>query len=112
MTAVRPCCKQTVNDLIGIDPDCFRPFTEAVTVPFQIFLVVWRHMFFHRRILSEASVQTLMGSDPAVIEEDFNGSVGYPHIDLIFDILIRHRVVHLVYCDVIVELYRGYAVFG
>jgi len=69
-------------------------------------------MFFHRRILSEASVQTLMGSDLAVIEEDFNGSVGYPHIDLIFDILIRHRVVHLVYCDVIVELYCGGTMFN
>ena len=32
----------------------------------------------------------------------FNRCFCYTHIDLIFDILIRHGVVHLVYCDVIV----------
>ena len=30
--------------------------------------------------------------------------ISYSHIDLISDILIRHRVVHLVYCDVIIKL--------
>ena len=31
----------------------------------------------------------------------------HAHIDLIFDILIRHGVVHMVYCDVVVELDSG-----
>ena len=37
----------------------------------------------------------------------FNRCYCHMHINLIFDILIRHGVIHLVYCDVVVELDRG-----
>src|SRR5688500_6468509 len=37
----------------------------------------------------------------------FNRCFCYTHIDLIFHILIRHGVVHLVYCAVLVELDSG-----
>ena len=83
-----------------IGSDCFRPFAEAVTVPFQIFLVVRRHMFENGRVLPGAAIKPPMGSDSSVILENFNCGVRYPHIHLIFDILIRHRVVHPIYCDV------------
>ena len=48
-----------------------------------------------------------MGSNPIMIVKYFNSGVCHPHINLIFDILIGHGVVHTVYCDVIVELYCG-----
>jgi len=53
-----------------------------------------------------------MGSDSSVILENFNCGVRYPHIHLIFDILIRHGVVHLVDCDVVVELHSSGAMFS
>lgn len=48
-----------------------------------------------------------VGSNPIVVIKYFNRCVCYAHIDLIFDILIRHGVVYLIYCDVIVELDGG-----
>ena len=47
------------------------------------------------------------GGNPVVMIKYFNRCFCYAHIDFIFDILIRHGVVHLVYCDVIVELDSG-----
>lgn len=53
-------------------------------------------------ILAAPSVKSPMRGNPIVIIKYFNRCICYTHIDLIFDILIRHGVVHLVYCDVIV----------
>ena len=69
-------------------------------------------MFEDGGILPGTSVKTLVGSDLPVVLENFNSCICYPHIDLIFDILVRHRVVHLIYCDVIVELHSGSAMFS
>ena len=51
------------------------PFTEAVTVPFQIFLVVCRHMFCNGAVLPGASFQTTMGSNAVMIVENFNSGI-------------------------------------
>ena len=63
-------------------------------------------------VLPGTPVQTFVGSNPPVVLENFNGGIRHPHIYLIFDILIRHRVVHPIYCDVIVELYCGGTMFS
>ena len=65
------------------------------------------HVFRNRGILATPAVKSTMGSDSVMIEKNFNSCVCHPHIDLIFDILMRHGVVHTVYCDVIVELDGG-----
>jgi hypothetical protein len=59
--------KHAVYDLLYIDSDCFRPFAGAVTVPFQIFLVIRRHMFEDSEILSGAVMKPPVGSAPPVI---------------------------------------------
>ena len=89
-----------VYDLVGIYSDRFRPFTEAIAIPLQIFLMVLWHMFCHSRILTRTSIQAFMRSNPSMIFKNLNRGIGHSHINLIFDILIRHRVVHLVYGDV------------
>ncbi len=74
-------------------------------------MIRW-HMLKNSRILPGTAIEPPMGSDSPVILENFNCGVCYPYIDLIFDILIRHGVVHLIYCNVIVELHRSSAMFS
>ncbi len=90
-----------------VDSNRICPFAETVTVPLQIFLVIWRHMFRYRGVLAAPAMETAMRGNPVVMIKYFNRCFCYAHIDLIFDILIRHRVVHFVYGDVIVELDSG-----
>ena len=96
-----------INHLTCVDSNRICPSTETVTVPFQIFLMIWRHMFYYRGVLAAPAMETAMRGDPVVMIKYFNRCFCYAHIDLIFDILIRHGVVHLVYCDVVVELDSG-----
>ena len=69
-------------------------------------------MFEYCGILPRTPVQAFVGSNSPEILKNFNGGICHSHIDLIFDILIRHRVVHFVYGDVIVELYCGGTMFS
>ena len=62
----------TVYDLVGIYSDSFRPFTEAIAIPLQIFLMVLWHMFCHSRILTRTSIQTFMRSNPSMIFKNLN----------------------------------------
>ena len=56
--------KDTVYNFIGIDSNCFCPFAETVTVPLQIFLVIWRHMFEYCGILpSYKSIKNILTAD-------------------------------------------------
>ena len=64
-------------------------------------------MFHYRGVLAAPAMETAMRGNPVVMIKYFNRCFCYAHIDLIFDILIRHGVVHFVYCDVIVELDSG-----
>ena len=57
-------------------------------------------------------MDSFMGCNSIVMIENLNGCICYSHIDLIFDILMRHRVVHFVYSDVIIELYDGFFPFA
>ena len=68
------------------------PFTEAVTVPFQIFLVVCRHMFCKGAVLPGASFQTTMGSNAVMVVKNFNRGICYPYINFLFDVFIRNGV--------------------
>ncbi len=67
-------------------------FTEAVTVPFQILLVVCRHMLSNGAVLPRASFQTMMGSNAVMVVENFNRGVCYPYINFLFDVFIRNGV--------------------
>ena len=48
-----------------------------------------------------------MGRNPGPEEEDLHRGPGEAHIHLLLDVLIRHRVVHVLHADVIVILDRG-----
>ena len=62
------------------------------TVPLQIFLMIFRHMFDNGAILSRSSFQATMGGNAVVVIKNFNGSVGYLYINFLFDVLIRYGV--------------------
>ena len=104
--------KNTIYDFIGINSDCFCPFAETVAVPFQIFLMIWRHTFEHRGILLGTPTQAFMKSNSPELLNNFNCGVCHSHIDRTFDKLIRHRMLHLVYGDVVVKLYCGGTMFS
>jgi hypothetical protein len=65
------------------------PPTEPIAVPFQIFLVVFRHMLHDVAVLPWLSVEADMRAQAVMVEENFNGFVCYPYIDLAFDIFTR-----------------------
>ena len=67
-------------------------------------MIRW-HMLKNSRILPGTAIEPPMGSDSFVIIENFNGRACYTHIYLIFDILIRYRVIHLIHRDVVIKLY-------
>lgn len=65
---------------------------ETVAVPFQISLVVGGHMFRDSAVLPLPAIQTPVGSNAVVIIEDLDNSVGYPHVHLTLDELVRDGV--------------------
>lgn len=64
-------------------------------------------MFRYCGVLPPLPIDTAVGGDSAAIIKYLNGCLCYAHIDLFFDILKKYGVVHLVYSDVIIELYGG-----
>ena len=81
-----------MNSLACIGSNPLSPFAETVTVPFQIFLVIGRHMFRNSAVLPLSAIQTAVGSNAVVIVKDFDNSVSYPHIHLAFDVFVRNGV--------------------
>lgn len=73
--------KDCINYLMGTGADPFRPFTEAVAVPFQVLLVGSRHVLCNRAVLFLAAVQTAVGRNPVVVVKNFNGFICNPHIN-------------------------------
>src|SRR5699024_11469478 len=59
--------KDRVNYLTGVGANPLRPFAETVTVPFQILLMGFRHVFCNRTVLPFTAIQTPMGCDSVVI---------------------------------------------
>lgn len=62
------------------------------TLPFQIFLVIFRHMFRNGAVLPRASFQTTMGSNAVMVVKNFNRGICYPYINFLFDVFIRNGV--------------------
>jgi hypothetical protein len=84
--------KDRIDNLAGIDADLFSPFTETVTVPLQIFLVVLRHMLRNCAVLPLTTVSAAVRGDSVMIKEDLDYLISYPHIDLTFDKFVRNGV--------------------
>ena len=69
-------------------------------------------MFRNSGILTTSAIEPAVGGNSFMIIKNFNRCICYTHIDLILDILIRHGVEHLLYCNVIVELHSGLFLLG
>jgi hypothetical protein len=65
------------------------------------------HMFGERRV-APGRVAAAMGSNPPVIEEDFDGGLGRPHVDLFVDERVGDTVVVLFEFDVVVDIDAGF----
>ena len=81
-----------IDHSVRIYANPLSPFAEPVAVPFQIFLVVLRHMFRDRAVLPMASFQATMGSDAVMVVENFNGGICYLYINFLFDVFIWNWV--------------------
>lgn len=79
-----------IDHSVRIYANPLSPFAEPVTVPFQIFLVVFRHMFRDRAVLPRASFQTTVGSNAVMVVENFNSGICYLYINFLFDVFIRN----------------------
>jgi hypothetical protein len=51
------------------------PLSEAVAVPFQIFLVVFRHVLRNGAVLLGAPGKAAVGSNAVVVVKNFNGGI-------------------------------------
>lgn len=79
-----------IDHSVRIYANPLSPFAEPVAVPFQIFLVVFRHMFRDRAVLPRASFQTTVGSNAVMVVENFNSGICYLYIHFLFDVFIRN----------------------
>ena len=79
-----------IDRSVRIYANPLRPFAEPVTVPFQIFLVVLRHMLGNGAVLPGTSFQTAVGSNAVMVVENFNRGICYPYINFLFDVFIRN----------------------
>ena len=91
----------------GVLADLLRLADETLAVPLQVGLVVRRHMVLHRAVLVGTAMETQVRCDPDTREEDFYCGPGRAHIHLLPDVLIRHRVVHALYADMVIVLDSG-----
>ena len=104
--------KDSIDNLTCVNSNRICSSAETVAVPFQIFLVILRHMFRNSGILTTSAIEPAAAGDSFVIIKNFNRCICYTHINLIYDILIRHGIEYLLYCDVIVELHSGLFLLG
>ena len=77
--------------------DMSTPITLKDAILFLITKHRLRHMFCHGRILTASSIESSVRGNTIVVIKYFNRCICYTHINLIFDILIRHGVEHSVY---------------
>jgi hypothetical protein len=63
---------------------------------------------FRERGVPPGSVGATMGSDAPVIEEDLDGGLGSPHVDLFVDERVGDTVVVLFELDVVVDVDAGF----
>ena len=77
-----------IDHSVRIYANPFSPFAEPVAVPFQIFLVVFRHMFRDSAVLPRTPLQTAVGSNAVMIVKNFNSGICYLDINFLFDVFI------------------------
>ena len=82
--------KDSVNYLTGVGANPLRPFAETVTVPLQILLMGFRHVFSNRTVLPFTAIQTPVGCDQVVIVKNLNRFICNPYINFALYIFIRN----------------------
>ena len=93
--------------IIFTNTNLFGPTGKTLSIPLQIFLVIWRHMALICAILVRAAMQSRMRGNSVAAEEDFYCAGCQPHIYLLTNILISNRVVLLFYGNVVILLDGG-----
>ena len=89
---------------MGCSTDTGCPFEESCLIPFAVQLVVDRHVFRDRGILSTASIKAFMAADPISFVINLNAALGVPDVHFLAHILIRDRIVLKIYGDVVIQL--------
>ena len=82
--------KDVIYYLVGTITDTFRPFAEAISIPFEVLLVGNRHMLGNCAVLSLSPIKPAMGCDTVVIVKNLNGLICNPHIDFALYIFMRN----------------------
>ena len=88
----------------GVLADLLCPAEKTLAIPLQLCLVVRWHMLLHRAVLVGTAVKPQMGDDTGTGKEDFHRGPGKAYIYRLFDVLIRHRVVHALHTDMVIVL--------
>lgn len=79
----------------GMFANLLRPADKALAVSLQVCPVVRRHMFLHSAVLVGTAMEPQMGGNTLDGKETLYCGPGKPHIQLLLDVLIRHRIVHV-----------------
>src|ERR1039458_8433338 len=87
--------------------DLFRPGYKTISIPLHILLVVGGHMLRNCTILTFSPVEPGMRANAMILEKDFNDLTSDANVHLMFDVFIGDTVMHLLYGNVIIELYDG-----
>ena len=64
-------------------------------------------MSLNGAVLAWTSIKALMGTDTGIMIKHLDDIACCPHIDLLLDIFVRDRVLHIVYGYMIIELNGG-----
>ena len=79
-----------INHSVCIYANPLSPFAETIAIPFQIFLMVFWHMFRDSAVLPRTSFQTTVGSNAVMTVKNFNSGICYLYINFLFDVFIRN----------------------
>ena len=71
-----------------VRPYCFGPANEAVSVPLEIVLVVFRHMLHNGAVLARAPIKPPVGRNAVVVVKHLDHISGYAHIDFLLDVFV------------------------
>lgn len=85
------------NACLCVCSDLFGPLTESVSVPLHVLLMIERHMLLYGAVLVDVTVKSAMGADAIPVKEHLNGGTGHTNIHFLLNVLVWHRVVHLVH---------------
>ena len=98
--------KKGVYDGIRIYTDLRSPFAESVAVPLNVLLMIRRHMRLYHAVLIGSSVKPRVGTNTFSAKEYFHRGSCDPDVDLLLDVLIRDRVILLVYGNMVIRCHR------